>query len=917
MKQAKNLKQNKIIIFRDFSLLDISVSFVLSVLAILVGLILPLKGIYKLFSFIGLVIAFNLLLIKNSKHNCRLYVLVFRQFLYLISIKTYKKNTKQETYFLVPYSGFSKNGSLIANNKVVGKSYTKIIKFSGKNIWNEEETDIKRFLDNIQRIIELVDGKISFIRLKQKSNYDKNFDFIDKNITENNNFKKSKYSQNFKDYYAETIKDIGFLNNDLLVDNYYISLTTLKDNRIDNQLDLISSELNNAGLSNEVLDKKATLKLISKLIYKDLSEEEIEELLKDENEVQKQVKSKNFKQRFINFWFNNNDYVYANSKFKKIFSFDEVKFSKNFIKCDDKYLSILKVNDVPSTLSESYLDTLLNNDSTFILNLSKVNSNTQEKIIDTALKNLEINARDTKSHYKSNLSNNEIENVEFLLEQVQEKSVNLFNASIYLISCAESEKELKKINEDLYIENRKYNFYLNNYIFRQFEIFGNIFLRYNKVFNDDLIMTSKNIVWGWSFNNDKVNDGNSLFLGTSLSTDEEIIFNQFYLKDKNRSNHNMFINGSSGSGKSTVLKKILANNLVENNRVYLLDTQNEYGKINKYFGADEINFGGGTTKLNPLQVVVKLIDKQQKNNLEIIFNKHREWLENYFTLAISELRENEIRALIKLINELYLQKGVYNLQTIEELKTFDWMTIDDLIQYIKEKKEKVNKNVFLEEYIMLEKLQEILTYFYGEHGKYRLLYNGKTNINFDNYFVCFNTSQLFNNSNNSSEKLGIFILLSFLQDKIYDNFVKNKDKKTLIIIDEVHRYFNNDITLQMLFDLTKTVRKFNTGLILATQNTSDLFINKDGVQKAMGIFNNCQYLLFLALRQNDIELISQNFKANGGLTQSEIRFLANAEIGNGIFSLNTKHKIPLKIYYNDLEKELFFDKGEIGKYNEQ
>ncbi|WP_430003895.1 hypothetical protein, partial [Mycoplasmopsis bovis] len=60
---------------------------------------------------------------------------------------------------------------------------------------------------------------------------------------------------------------------------------------------------------------------------------------------------------------------------------------------------------------------------------------------------------------------------------------------------------------------------------------------------------------------------------------------------------------SSGKGKSTDVKKAILGHLAHNNKVYIIDPQNEYSKLGNNFGTTLIDLGlGHKTIINPLHV---------------------------------------------------------------------------------------------------------------------------------------------------------------------------------------------------------------------------------------------------------------------------------------------------------------------------
>ncbi|WP_275092202.1 helicase HerA domain-containing protein [Metamycoplasma hominis] len=56
-------------------------------------------------------------------------------------------------------------------------------------------------------------------------------------------------------------------------------------------------------------------------------------------------------------------------------------------------------------------------------------------------------------------------------------------------------------------------------------------------------------------------------------------FRLFDMYHSNRTNFNMFINGTSGKGKTTFTMKLLTSILATNNKVVVIDPQGEYREL--------------------------------------------------------------------------------------------------------------------------------------------------------------------------------------------------------------------------------------------------------------------------------------------------------------------------------------------------
>ncbi|MDW2898054.1 hypothetical protein R7V77_01835, partial [Mesomycoplasma ovipneumoniae] len=108
----------------------------------------------------------------------------------------------------------------------------------------------------------------------------------------------------------------------------------------------------------------------------------------------------------------------------------------------------------------------------------------------------------------------------------------------------------------------------------------------------------------------------------------------------------------------------------------------------------------------------------------------------------------------------------------------------------------------------------------------------------------------------------------------------------------------------------KTIRKYNGALVITTQNPGDFAISGEAARKSEAIIENCQYSIFFNLKSKDIEKIDTLYRNVGGLSEEEKNFINLAQIGEFLLTVNTADRFKLRAYFNEIEKEYFFDKGD-------
>ncbi|WP_036451699.1 VirB4 family type IV secretion system protein, partial [Mycoplasma buteonis] len=489
----------------------------------------------------------------------------------------------------------------------------------------------------------------------------------------------------------------------------------------------------------------------------------------------------------------------------------------------------------------------------------------------------------------------------------------MYEISILVVTKAASLKELKQkisMNEKIARSLKMEIKLINNKMFDEYKLS----IMGNNISDDDTIfLPSSSLINGYGFTSAIYNDGNNLLLGSSTN-DEIVIFNQFYKKDKTRTNHNAFIIGASGRGKTTLTQKVILNQIANGNKVLVIDPQAEYLDIANKLGGKVINFSSNDeNKINPLQII-NYIDEEKTSNDALII-KHLEFLRNYFAMLLTDASEIKLNIIIECIKDLYREYGIFDCKgNVADIPSENWPVFSDLMKVLstynkKFKNEKEKQKLLIN---ILFELEESLKVDLTSNGAIEKIYNHTSTMNLENNFIVFNTKEINNTSsmNNKYSKIAMYTILNYINGMISKNYV-NENQKVLLIIDEAHLYIDSEnmTNLDFMFKTTKTIRKFNGGVIFTTQNPSDFTSTNNVSSKAQAILQNCDYSFIFGLKSKDIEAVNEMYKYNGGLNQSESTFLSLAGVGECLFNLNNHTRITMNIFYNKTEKALLFKKG--------
>lgn len=375
-------------------------------------------------------------------------------------------------------------------------------------------------------------------------------------------------------------------------------------------------------------------------------------------------------------------------------------------------------------------------------------------------------------------------------------------------------------------------------------------------------------------------DKNGVIFGKILR--DNVICNIDMFK-KSFLNSNMCILGSSGAGKSFFSKMLIIRHFINGKKQYIFDIEGEYYNIVKKLGGNIFSFSNNHLNIlevtdyeitkygeNFLKFKIKEVVNFLCNILDITDEVSKKELENYTLKAYKKFHINfDLKSLyIKEKNKIYLNNVIRSCN--------DFPTLNDLEI---ELKSDLLKMKFIE-----------------ARKKYPFLF-GVTDVNFSGMLTLFDLSNV--NLFDTCKVIKYILEKIILKLKVH-SFDKNQINN-LVYIDEVWKYVthsNNNIFLKYIFELFKTIRKLNTGIVIITQDISDLF-DKKNVNYGKSILNNCFFKVVFKLDFNDVNVLSKISGIDNEILE-EIKLLNKGEAMVAFNNNNTRILIEATNY----EKEL-------------
>ena len=316
-------------------------------------------------------------------------------------------------------------------------------------------------------------------------------------------------------------------------------------------------------------------------------------------------------------------------------------------------------------------------------------------------------------------------------------------------------------------------------------------------------------------------------------------------------NYNGLILASSGAGKSYFTKMFIMRQLLNNTKVMIIDPQSEYINLLQAYNGQIINFSRkSNTVINPLDLLGHDYAEKRLSLLDL------------FNVMLGDVSEPQKAVLDIAITNTYERRGIN-----EDPKTWnnEPPILGDLLKEL-EKLATSSKGMERETYRSL--LSRLNLYVKGVFS----FFNRQTRINVTKSLTGFVIGEM----PKQAKPVNMFLIL----DYVYMKMKKDKEKK-LLVVDEAWSLLGRAEDSEYIFEIVKTCRKYNMGLLLITQDVGDLLQSK----AASAILQNSSYKLLLRQEPAVMKQVNNTFQ----LSLTEKEKLLTAQPGEGLLITGNEH----------------------------
>ena len=379
-------------------------------------------------------------------------------------------------------------------------------------------------------------------------------------------------------------------------------------------------------------------------------------------------------------------------------------------------------------------------------------------------------------------------------------------------------------------------------------------------------MDTSSLATTFPFTSAELSQEQGIMYGINEDNGSLIIFDRFFLE-----NPNSTIFGTSGSGKSYLVKLEALRYLTLGTEVIIIDPESEYKALSQAVGGEFISFSfGSTSKINPFDI--QAVQDPGENQLALKLLS----LHSLFKVIMGNLDPTEEALLDRALILTYKAKGI----TPEpETQGRAPPLMEDLYKTLigMEESKAANLAARVEKFV---------------RGSFMGVFDQKTTVEITNPFTVFSVRDL----EEAMRPIAMFIILDFIWTKIRSNI-----KRRILIVDEAwHMMRYNDSAL-FLWSVAKRSRKYWLGLTTVTQDVEDFLSQEIG----RAIVNNAAMRILMKQSTSAIDKVGEVFH----LSEGEKQLLLSSDIGEGIFFAGPHH-VAMRVVASEAENRLVTTKPE-------
>ena len=377
-------------------------------------------------------------------------------------------------------------------------------------------------------------------------------------------------------------------------------------------------------------------------------------------------------------------------------------------------------------------------------------------------------------------------------------------------------------------------------------------------------MDTTSLASTFPFTSATLTQNKGVLYGVNQENGSLIIFDRFSLE-----NANEVVLGTSGSGKSYLIKLEIMRQFLFGTEVIVVDPEGEYLELARALKGDVISFTPSSPiKINPFDLSGLYEEGENELGLKILS------LHGLLKIVMGNLDPGSEAVLDRAFMETYRQKGI----------TPDPATQKNAPPLM----EDLYKTLLGMENQKAQELALLLERFIK--GSLSGIFNQPSNVAISNPLTIFSIRDL----EEQLRPIAMHLVLDFAWTKIRKTL-----KKRILVLDEAWYMMKHADSASFVHNIAKRARKYYLGLTTATQDVED-FLSTD---YGKAVLSNSSIQVLLRVGTSEVDNVSSIFH----LTESEKQKVLRAEIGQGLFFAGQNH-VSLKVLASAFEHSFITSK---------
>jgi len=373
-------------------------------------------------------------------------------------------------------------------------------------------------------------------------------------------------------------------------------------------------------------------------------------------------------------------------------------------------------------------------------------------------------------------------------------------------------------------------------------------------------MDTTSLATTFPFTSSELTSETGIMYGINEHNDSLIIFDRFEMP-----NANACVFGTSGCGKSYLVKLEALRSLMFDTEVIIVDPEAEYEKLVEALDGEHISFNfDSPAKINPFDLSAVYEEGENELGLKILS------LHSLFKVIMGQLSATEEAILDRALVATYKMKGITPDPATQKRKP---PLMEDLYKVLVGMEETEARS-------LASRIEKFVK------GGFSGIFDQHSNIDISNPLTVFSLREL----EDSLRPIVMFIILDYIWTRI-----KKEMKKRLLIVDEAWYMMRYPDSANFLYSIAKRARKYFLGLTTITQDVEDFLSSEHG----KAIVTNAAIQILMKQTSAAIDKVAQTFY----LSEGEKHLLLSADVGEGLFFAGANH-VAIRVIASPEEHQL-------------